>query len=93
MHFQIKFFEVSEEELEVQRAAFAAGQLQLETQEQSFDMAAYNRFVADVAREAAAFREKQQAASAQQVRAFNQLQTECTPAAPQVRDRCGAGRR
>ncbi len=64
---QIKFFEVSEEELEVQRAAFAVGQLPLETAEQPFDMAAYNKFVADVAPEAAEFHKQQQAAAANQV--------------------------
>lgn len=64
---QVKFFEVSEEELEKQRAAFATGQLQLDMTEEQFDMAAYNRFLADVAPEADKLKEQQQAASAKQV--------------------------
>ncbi len=64
---QIKFYEVSQAELETQRAAFAAGQLPLEAEGAPFDMAAYNSFVAEVEPEAAAFRAKQQVAAAEQV--------------------------
>lgn len=64
---QIKFVEVTEEELEVQRAAFANGQLPLETIDAPFDLAAYNVFLHQVAPEAKAFQAQQQAASAKQV--------------------------
>ena len=64
---QIKFVEVSEEELEAQRAVFANGQLALETEEQPFDLAAYNAFLNEVAPEAKSFQAQQQAAAAKQV--------------------------
>ena len=65
---QVKFFEVSEEDLEQQRAAFATGQLQLEVTEEEFDMGAYNKYLADVAAETEKLKQQQQAASAKQVR-------------------------
>lgn len=64
---QVKFFEVSEEELEKQRAAFATGQLQLEVHEEQFDMGAYNSFLAGVAPETDKLKQQQQAAAAKQV--------------------------
>lgn len=63
---QIKFVEVSEDELEKQRAAFANGQLAIDITETTFDLAAYNEFLADVALEARDFRKQQLAASKQQ---------------------------
>lgn len=59
--------EVSEDELEAQRAAFANGQLALETEEQPFDLTAYNAFLNEVAPEAKSFQSQQQAAAAKQV--------------------------
>ena len=67
LRMQIKFFAVSEEELEQQRVAFATGQLQLDIAEEEFDMGAYNKFLADVAPEAETLKQQQQAASAKQV--------------------------
>lgn len=64
---QIRFVEVSEEELEQQRSAFANGQLQIDIEETTFDLASYQNFLADVAPEARAFHEQQLAASKQQV--------------------------
>jgi hypothetical protein len=64
---QVKFFEVSEEELEQQRVAFATGQLQLDIAEEEFDMGAYNKFLAEVAPEAEKLKQQQQAASVKQV--------------------------
>ena len=39
---------MSEEELEVKRAAFATGQLPLDISEETFDMKEYNAFVQEV---------------------------------------------
>jgi hypothetical protein len=92
---QVKFFEVSEEDLEQQRAAFATGQLQLEVTEEEFDMGAYNKFLADVAPETEKLKQQQQAASAKQVEWFTKLVPSCWPAtcvhASQLRQFLGTG--
>jgi urea carboxylase len=59
---QIRFFPVSSAELLEMREAFAAGRLRLQIEERSFDLAEYNRFLADIADSAQQFREHQQAA-------------------------------
>ena len=74
---QIKWVEVSEEELEAQRAAFANGQLALETEEAPFDLAAYNTFLKKVAPEARAFQAQQQAAAAKQARSDGSSSPPC----------------
>ena len=64
---QVRFFEVSEDELVEQRKLFRDGQLPLKIEEESFDMADYNAFVESVAEETAAFKKKQQQAAVEQV--------------------------
>ena len=64
----MRFFEVSEEELGKQRQGFADGQLEIKIEDEIFDMAAHNAFVASIAEEVAAFKAVQQVAAAKQVR-------------------------
>jgi len=64
---QVRFFEVSEEQLVEQRQLFRDGQLPLKIEEDTFDMARYNAFVESVAKETAAFKQKQQQAAVEQV--------------------------
>lgn len=64
---QVRYFEVSEEELERMRTDFANGRLELKIEEEEFDMAAYNSMMASVAGEVAAMKEVQRAAMAEQM--------------------------
>ena len=64
---QVRFFEVSEEQLVEQRKLFRDGQLPLKIEEETFDMAKYNAFVESVAEDTAAFKKKQQQAAVEQV--------------------------
>lgn len=59
---QIRFYEVSGPELLEMREAFAAGRLEIETQESTFDLASYHRFLRDEADSIAAFKATQQSA-------------------------------
>ena len=65
---QVRFFEVTEDELVKQRRLFRDGQLSLKIEAETFDMAEYNAFVDSVAEETAALKQKQQEAAAAQVR-------------------------
>ena len=65
---QVRFSEVTEDELVKQRTLFRDGQLSLKIEAETFDMAKYNAFVDSVAEETAAFKQKQQEAAAAQVR-------------------------
>jgi urea carboxylase len=64
---QVRFFEVSEEELEQQRLLFSDGQLALGIEESVFDMAEYNAFVEGIATEVAQLKATQRKAAAEQV--------------------------
>ena len=64
---QIRYFEVTEDELVEQRKLFRDGQLALKIETDTFDMAKYNAFVVSVAEETAAFKAKQQEAAVAQV--------------------------
>lgn len=59
---QIKFFEVSEAELDQWRLDFANGQAQIQIEETEFDYAQYCQFLEDEAQSIAAFKDKQQSA-------------------------------
>lgn len=65
---QVRFFEVSEEELVKQRQSFKDGQLAIKIEEETFDMAKHNAFVESIAAETAAFQATQREAAAKQVR-------------------------
>jgi biotin-dependent carboxylase-like uncharacterized protein len=62
MFDQVRFYRVSEEELEKQRSSFSAGTLKLNVKEEEFSMKRYNSFVQEVSNETAAFRQKQRIA-------------------------------
>lgn len=59
---QIRYYEVSEEELLRMRDAFPHGGIELEIEETTFSLGRYNRFIAENAEEIRAFKERQQAA-------------------------------
>ncbi|MGC9457729.1 MAG: urea carboxylase [Halothiobacillaceae bacterium] len=59
---QIRFYEVSEEELLEMRDAFPHGGLRLQIEETTFSLGRYRRFLADNASEIDAFKARQQAA-------------------------------
>jgi urea carboxylase len=64
---QVRYYRVSEEELERLRADFANGRLELDVTEEDFDMRAYNALVAEAEAEAAPMRARQRAAMAEQM--------------------------
>lgn len=66
--WQVRFFEVSAEELVKQRQSFKDGQLAIRIEDDVFDMAKHNAFVDSIAEETAAFKAVQQKAAAEQVR-------------------------
>jgi urea carboxylase len=59
---QIRFYEVSEDELLAMREDFPRGRCGIEIEDTTFSLAAYNRFVAENRDEIAAFKARQQAA-------------------------------
>lgn len=64
---QVRYFEVSEDELEQMRTDFANGRLELKIETEEFDMAAYNALVASTADEVAVIKEVQRVAMAEQM--------------------------
>ncbi len=59
---QIRFYEVSEDELLAMREDFPRGRCRIEIEETTFSLARYNRFLAEHREEIAAFKDQQQAA-------------------------------
>ncbi|MCL7743585.1 urea carboxylase [Guyparkeria hydrothermalis] len=59
---QIRYYEVSEDELLKMRDAFPHGGIELEIEETTFSLGRYNRFIEENAEEIRAFKERQQAA-------------------------------
>ncbi|MDP9938331.1 urea carboxylase [Ectopseudomonas alcaliphila] len=59
---QVRFYPVSEAELDEFREAFREGRAQIRIEETEFDFAAYNRFIADNAADIEAFQRQQKAA-------------------------------
>jgi urea carboxylase len=59
---QIRFYEVSEDELLAMREDFPRGRCRIEIEETTFSLARYNRFVAENRDDIAAFKARQQAA-------------------------------
>ena len=76
---QVRFYEVSEEELTAFREAFREGRAQISIEESDFDFAAYQDFIADNAASIAAFQQRQKAAFNAEV----QLWRDDDPAAAQ----------
>ena len=64
LHFfdQVRFYEVTEEELDAQRDAFREGRAQVRIEETEFDFAQYTQFLTDNAADIADFRARQSAA-------------------------------
>ncbi|MDH0704461.1 urea carboxylase [Pseudomonas toyotomiensis] len=59
---QVRFYPVSEAELDEFREAFREGRAQIRIEQSEFDFAAYNRFIADNAADIEAFQRQQKAA-------------------------------
>ncbi|HTN30927.1 MAG TPA: urea carboxylase [Pseudomonas sp.] len=76
---QVRFYEVSEQELSTFREAFREGRAQIRIEQGEFDFAAYQRFLADNADGIAAFQQRQKAAFDAEV----QLWRDDDPAAAQ----------
>ncbi len=76
---QVRFYEVSEEELTAFREAFREGRAQIRIEQGEFDFAEYQRFLVDNAESIAAFQQRQKAAFAAEV----QLWRDDDPAAAQ----------
>ncbi|KHL70768.1 urea amidolyase [Pseudomonas flexibilis] len=76
---QVRFYEVSEEELTAFREAFREGRAQIRIEQGEFDFAGYQRFLVDNAESIAAFQQRQKAAFAAEV----QLWRDDDPAAAQ----------
>jgi urea carboxylase len=64
---QVRYYEVSEEELEVARADFCNGRLQLRIEHTSFTVAEYHASVGGISEEVAAMKARQRAAMATQM--------------------------
>ncbi len=64
---QVRFYPVSEQELDEQREAFREGRMQVRIEESEFDFAAYTRFLADNAGAIADFQYRQQQAFSAEV--------------------------
>ncbi|TQI79631.1 urea carboxylase [Serratia fonticola] len=69
LHFfdQVRFYPVSEQELDQQREAFREGRAQVRIEQGVFDFAEYRRFLQDNAEDIAAFQQRQQQAFAHEV--------------------------
>jgi urea carboxylase len=65
---QVRFFQVSEDELEAAREGFQTGQYQIRIEEGTFDMAAYTAMLETIKDEVAVMKERQKAAMTVQVR-------------------------
>jgi urea carboxylase len=65
---QVKYFIVSEDELERMRKDFVNGRLEIEITEEEFDMAAYNKMVAEAGPEVEAMRVRQRVAMEEMMR-------------------------
>ncbi|QNK31268.1 urea carboxylase [Serratia sp. JUb9] len=73
---QVRFYPVSEQELEAQREAFRAGRMTIRIEHSEFDFAEYRRFLADNAGEIDAFRQRQQQAFAGEVARWQTQESE-----------------
>jgi urea carboxylase len=64
LHFfdQVRFYPVSEQELDEQREAFREGRAQIRIEDSEFDFAEYSRFLVDNAEDISAFQQRQQQA-------------------------------
>jgi hypothetical protein len=67
LHPQVRFYLVSEEELEAAREGFQSGQYQIKIEQSTFDMAAYTAMLETINDEVAAMKERQKAAMEVQV--------------------------
>ncbi|MBO1500966.1 urea carboxylase [Serratia proteamaculans] len=69
LHFfdQVRFYPVSEQELDEQREAFREGRAQIRVEDSEFDFAEYSRFLVDNAKDISAFQQHQQQAFSHEV--------------------------
>jgi urea carboxylase len=69
LHFfdQVRFYPVSEQELDEQREAFREGRAQIRIEDSEFDFADYRRFLAENAEDISAFQQRQQQAFSHEV--------------------------
>jgi biotin carboxyl carrier protein len=69
LHFfdQVRFYPVSEQELDEQREAFREGRAQIRIEDSEFDFADYRRFLAENAEDINAFQQRQQQAFSHEV--------------------------
>lgn len=78
LHFfdQVRFYPVSEQELDEQREAFREGRAQVRIENSEFDFAEYTRFLADNAEDIAAFQQRQQQAFSHEVTLWQAQESE-----------------
>jgi len=79
---QVRFFPVSEEELERQRDAFREGRLHVSIAEEIFDFGEYARFLEREASSIASFRDRQKLAFEDEIRHWKETSTSATAEAP-----------
>lgn len=68
---QVRYYEVSEEELTVQREAFREGRLEVKITEEDFSLAEYHNFLEDNSESISSFQAKQQVAFDKEVEHWN----------------------
>ena len=83
LHFfdQVRFYEVTEAELDIQREAFREGRAQARIEETEFDFAQYTQFLADNAADIAEFRAKQAEAFTREVAHWHEAESAAVEAA------------
>src|SRR5471030_597782 len=83
LHFfdQVRFYEVTEAELDAQRDAFREGQAQVRIEETEFDFAQYTQFLADNAADIVDFRTKQTEAFTREVAHWHEAESAAVDAA------------
>ncbi|MBU9854962.1 urea carboxylase [Rahnella bonaserana] len=83
LHFfdQVRFYEVTEAELEIQREAFREGRAHIRIEETEFDFAQYTQFLVDNAADIADFRSKQTEAFTREVAHWHEAESAAVEAA------------
>ena len=83
---QVRFYPVTEAELDQQREAFRHGKAQIRIEEQTFSLACYEQFLADNAQSIAEFKARQQVAFAAEVALWQGEEAQLAELAEQVCD-------
>ncbi|MCH8497332.1 MAG: urea carboxylase [Marinobacter sp.] len=73
---QVCYYPVTEEELDVMRDQFRAGQLEIHIEEETFDLGSHLAFLEENAEDIACFRERQQAAYVKEVALWKESEAE-----------------